>query len=289
MTNDVAKREPILFVRGGALGDFVLTLPVLAALFATGRRVDVVCAPKHLPLVRLCGEPGFVYDILGVDSVWTFGGVSPVPYAEAVCFSEARASQLAVPLVHWVAAKPPEDVPAWQHFSSVWRQFSSATTCEPGIVLGARAAGSGPLEPDAPPPIARGLIVVAPGASSAAKTWPLEQWFRLAEGLRAAGHSVEIVGGPLEPWAEHRPELPELIQLLSRASTFIGPDSGPAHLAARLGARTFVVCTERTSMQWVPYGASALSGETSIERILFDVQATDHLGAGQGAVGNARD
>lgn len=267
---------PVLFVRGGALGDFVLTLPVLAELFAAGRRVDVVCAAKHLPLVRLCGEPGFAYDILGPDSAWTFGGLSPVPYAEAVCFSEARAHELPVPRVHWVAERPPAGVPAWQHFSSVWAQISGVRPCDPGIVLGTRAteAGTAPVECGVGSRPPAGPIVIAPGASSPAKTWPLEQWFRLAEALRAAGHSVQIVGGPLEPWAEHRPELPELIQLLSGTSIFIGPDSGPAHLAARLGADTWVVCTQPTSIQWVPYGAVALPGETSIESILLGLRGT---------------
>ena len=83
----------ILFVRGGALGDFVLTLPVLAACFATGRRVDVACALRHRPLVRLLGEPGRFWDLDGAESLWMFGGAIPLatpmqsasPRPEQIC------------------------------------------------------------------------------------------------------------------------------------------------------------------------------------------------------------
>jgi hypothetical protein len=66
-----------------------------------------------------------------------------------------------------------------------------------------------------------------------------------------------LLGGPLEPWAERRPELPELIAVLAGAGAFVGPDSGPAHLAARLGCPAAVVVVHEGSRAWVPLGATA--------------------------------
>lgn len=105
---------PLLFVRGGALGDFVLTLPVLAACFATGRRVDVACARRHRPLVEAVGRPHRLWDLDGAEALWMFGGRDPVGYAEAVVFAGARAD-LPGPVCHAVAARPAPGVTAAAH------------------------------------------------------------------------------------------------------------------------------------------------------------------------------
>ncbi len=245
----------ILFVRGGARGDFVLTLPVLAACFATGRRVDVACARKHQPRVRLIGEPGRFWDLDGVESLWMFGGADPVGYTDAVCFSEGRA-ELPIPTVHAVASRPPPGVRASQHFAGVLP--GSWPPVNPSLCLSAPR-----LRADRP-------IVLAPGASDPARSWPLADWLRLAERLRAHA-PVVIVGGPSEPWADYRPDLPELVQLAAAAGAWLGPDSGPSHLAARMGAPTFVV-SGRTSCVWAPTGAEVVP-ESSLDR----AESTDWL------------
>ena len=87
---------PILFVRSGALGDFCLTLPVLAALCDTGRRVDVVCEPRFGALAQrlLRGRIHALFDAGGLASLWMFGGVDPVGYATAIAYSEGYAEGL---------------------------------------------------------------------------------------------------------------------------------------------------------------------------------------------------
>lgn len=241
----------ILFLRGGALGDFVLTLPVLATLFATGRRVDVACARRHRTLVRRVGEPGRFWDIDGGESTWMFGGVDPVGYAMAVSFTEAR-SDLPVTEHLRVAARPPLGVEAWRHFASV---LPSEFACvNPGLVLPAP-----PLRADAP-------VVLAPGASDPTRSWPLARWFGLAERLREQA-PVVVVGGPAEAWAEYRPDLDELMALAGGAGAWLGPDSGPGHLAARCGAPTFTVFGP-TDRAWAPYGAAILDSDVSDDAVV---------------------
>lgn len=232
---------PILFVRGGALGDFVLTLPVLAACFASGRRVDVACAPRFLPLVHLVGRPGYAWDVEGAESAWMFGGADPVGYGLAVRFAASRA-ELPVPVHLHVAARPPSGVRAGDHFGSVWPAAWGAV--DPALRVSA-------------PPLRAGRpVVLAPGASDPRRSWPLDRWLGLRDCL-AHRFEVVLVGGPLEPWADYRPDLPELIGLAAAAGAWIGPDSGPTHLAARLGAPTLAVWGP-TDPAWAPVGASVL-------------------------------
>jgi ADP-heptose:LPS heptosyltransferase len=128
------------------------------------------------------------------------------------------------------------------------------------------------------PQSGQGPIVLAPGASNLAKSWPLDAWFALSATLHEWFSPVLLVGGPLEPWAEIRPDLPELIELLSAARAFIGPDSGPAHLARRLGVPTWVVMTEEERSLWAPHGATVVPGNTSLVDLVAGVRRS--LGRG---------
>ena len=83
------------------------------------------------------------------------------------------------------------------------------------------------------------------------KRWPY--YPELARRLTASGYAVVLVGGEAEAgrfrpgeWpggvidCQNRTGLQETAALLSRCEAFIGNDSGPAHMAAATGIRTFV-------------------------------------------------
>ncbi|MSQ03277.1 MAG: hypothetical protein EXR71_15525 [Myxococcales bacterium] len=247
----MSEGEPLIFVRGGALGDFVITLPVLAACFATGRAVHVACSSRHLPLVRACGTPARCWDLDAIEALWMFGGADPVGYGEAVVFAEGRAL-LPVARCHAVASRPPPGVRAWAHFASVLP--SHFPLADPWLRLAAP-----PIRLDRP-------IVLAPGASDAGRSWPLSRWQVLRDRL-AANHPVVLVGGPLEAWATYRPGLEELCGLAASAGAWLGPDSGPTHLAARFGAPTFVVFPT-DDHTWMPAGATAVDWAVADEELV---------------------
>jgi len=121
-------------------------------------------------------------------------------------------------------------------------------TPDPGIV-------SSMLEKH--PQLREPFFAVHPSASIPTKAWPGE---RYAEAIHAVaikhGLAAVLVGGPddvacAEAIAESsrsptldlagKTDLRELIALLSQARLFIGNDSGPAHLAARVGIPTAIV------------------------------------------------
>ncbi|MBN2209692.1 MAG: glycosyltransferase family 9 protein [Candidatus Coatesbacteria bacterium] len=107
------------------------------------------------------------------------------------------------------------------------------------------------------PQLREPFLAVHPSASIPTKTWPQE---RFAEAIHAVaskyGLSAVLVGGSddvacAEAIGEScrsptlnlagKTDLRELIALLSQARLFIGSDSGPAHLAARVGIPTAIV------------------------------------------------
>lgn len=210
-----------------------MALPVLAALHRDFREVHVACSRKHRVLAELAGPIARAWDVDGAETAWLHGGPAPVDYGLVVAFN----SLVQVPgaEVRRVAARPPAGVPAWQH-------FASAYPCDPAWRPElARTPGPRP-------------IVLMPGTAGSSKAWPLDRWHAVAA---AAGESARLIGGPLEPWAQERPELPELVALLASAGAFAGPDSGPAHLAARLGCPAAVVVVSEESRAWLPLGAQA--------------------------------
>lgn len=221
-----------LFVRGGALGDFVITLPVLDALLAEGR-VDVAIHPRLVPL--LPRGVGRVWDVAGTESLWMHGGADPVGYDRAVAFSLAAQKGLrdaGIPDVRAVDARPNRN--AYAHFLSV---------------LGLPPSPARIRVPDPDPP----AICIGPGSGGAAKLWP--HWEEVARHLDA----VRWIGGPLEPGL---PQLDLLATARAAArSVWLGPDSGPTHLAAAAGARVLAVFVATDPEIWAPPGAEVFPAD----------------------------
>lgn len=114
--------------------------------------------------------------------------------------------------------------------------------------------------------------ILHPGSGSVSKNWPLESWSRLLDLSRPhrpppilllAGEAEMSV---LENWdgflARHphcRPAvnfpLPQIAALLQRASLYLGHDSGISHLAAAAGTRSLVLFGPTDARVWAPQGS----------------------------------
>ncbi len=258
-------------MRTGALGDVCLTFPVLRALCATGRRVDVMAKRAFGPLLVRAGRIDRLWDAEAAESMWLFLARNPAGYETAVVFSEAHrlaASEAGIPEVLSVAARPAPGVSASAHFCSVWPRVERVGLADSA---GRRAGPARALDkqhcPKRPPsrergsPSARiGSVVIAPGSAGAEKRWPLDRWRAVDEALRERGVQPRWIGGPLEPWAAERPDLAGLIAIASEAAVWLGADSGPAHLAGLCGARVGIVARPE-SLAWLPVGAKAFAWE----------------------------
>jgi heptosyltransferase-3 len=109
-------------------------------------------------------------------------------------------------------------------------------------------------------------IVFHPGSGSESKNWAIESWIALGDSLLADGNHLLIVGGEAEDeriaklkslwngqavrFAENLP-LPQLAALLE-ATTFVGHDSGISHIAAAVGARCILLFGWTDPAIWAP-------------------------------------
>ena len=108
------------------------------------------------------------------------------------------------------------------------------------------------------------LIGVHPGASIAAKRWPLDrfrqltEWLALQDGVRVMAFiDPEGYGAPLAEIPNVvgvSVDLREMISLIDRASLLVCNDSGPMHIAAALGVPTAAVFGHGIDQWFAPFG-----------------------------------
>ncbi len=269
----------ITVIRGGAIGDFVLTLPAIETLRQTYPDASLRLI-GHPPTLRLA-HPDEVLD---------------------------HDSPLLAPL-HLREASPPPDTAAL--FADV--DFLLAYAVDPHGILGdhLRALTNGPtlvhdprplpgstihltdhlLQPlrrhgiPAPASVPRihlrngdhayaidcweryqlryPVIIIHPGSGGRHKCWPLDRFLELAERLRQRRFCVVILQGPVETERKNRlpadllslspPALLDLAALLARADLFIGNDSGPGHVAAAVGTPTLTLFGPTDPRLWRPH------------------------------------
>ncbi|SHG36713.1 ADP-heptose:LPS heptosyltransferase [Desulfacinum infernum DSM 9756] len=281
------------FLHQGALGDFVLFLPVLDALY---RREGVPAfhlwtRPIYGSLleekpyeVHVHALSGPFWDALYHEEAWK---TVPVPEelkgVEAFFWmgqSGARdlvarlRERLSVP-VHWIRSFPAEDDGALPVAAFIAKQLSAALgrPVDPGLpeVTPSREAREAVrtwlefqgLEP-------KGYGVVHVGSGGRAKVWPFPRWERLLSRLHeAAGTPLVFTTGPAdepyEPFVDRMAskfngrrvsdfDLGRLAALLAWARFYAGCDSGVSHLTAAVGTPSLVIFGPTDPRVWAPQG-----------------------------------
>lgn len=110
------------------------------------------------------------------------------------------------------------------------------------------------------------IIALHPGSGSETKNWPIENWLELGDVLLAKGRNLIVIAGEADTsrtrkckavwkgkavrFAEKLP-LPQLAALLEGLS-FIGHDSGISHIAAAAGARCLLLFGWTDPAIWAP-------------------------------------
>jgi ADP-heptose:LPS heptosyltransferase len=117
--------------------------------------------------------------------------------------------------------------------------------------------------------VPRHFLAVHPGSGSPRKNWPAERFARLADAI-APAEPFLVIEGPADATAAgpllHHPRAirvagvsPRTLgALLAQAGTFVGNDSGVAHLAAAAGAPTVAVFGPTDPAQWAPVGTAVV-------------------------------
>ena len=262
-----------LFFHQGALGDWVLTFPILRRLVAP---VTVVTSWSKAQLAARMYDHVEPLDIERPDfsrlHVAADGGcvsaalrVSLSPAAVVISFvSDGRDAwstniRRLAPAARcfFVSPRPPAD---WPRHVCHWHERQLT---DQGLELGADVhSPSRLLNPNGP-------IVIHPGSGSESKCWPADRFDGLIAALRAAGRPVRVVLGEVEldrwrrelldRWrrchqAEVLTALEDLYTLLASASLYVGNDSGPTHLAAQMGVPTVALFGPTSPRRWAPRG-----------------------------------
>jgi ADP-heptose:LPS heptosyltransferase len=268
----------ILVIRGGAIGDFILTLPALAALrrHFPQTHLEVLGYPNVASLAKLSGDAdevrsiearalagffarGGTLDLVLCEHFGTFNIVVSYLYDPDRIFEEnvARCSKAQF-IVGPHRPNEREDI----HATNVYLK-----PLERLAIFGADPAPRIALSPGAIRSEGK-LLAIHPGSGSEKKNWPEEHWEALLR--RVAGETpwrVLLIGGEAEgerlqrlatllpvdrlSIALHQP-LPELARRMAVCDAFAGHDSGITHLAAALGLRGVALWGETRPEIWRP-------------------------------------
>ncbi|MBE2204261.1 MAG: glycosyltransferase family 9 protein [Chthoniobacterales bacterium] len=272
----------ILIIRGGAIGDFLLTLPALRLLregfpdcrmeivgyrhicaIAEGRYyADAVRSMEYAPLAGFFNprselDPelsayfasfGQVISYLFDPDGYFAGNLRRCGVKNLIC-GDPRITG-ARPAVHQLA-DPLESLALFLEDSSAEIFPNAKDVAEADCLL------AGFRKP---------LVAVHPGSGSSKKNWPLPAWRELLSHLCEAGVSVLVVSGESDVervaelrrafgarlhWLEHL-SLPVLGAVLQRCAYFIGHDSGISHLAAAAGTPGLLLFGPTDPGVWAP-------------------------------------
>lgn len=268
----------ILVIRGGAIGDFILTLPVFAALRTHLPRAQLeVLGYRHVAHLALAS--GLVDDVRPID-------------ARPLAAFFARDGELASEWRDYFAGfaivisylYDPDEIFQTNVARCSKAQFIAGPH-RPNEHAGIHATETflKPLERlaifDADPvprlslssePSTLHQLALHPGSGSERKNWPEAKWAQLLSAiLRETSRQLLLVGGEaegdrLERLAGGLPpsrvelvrQLPliELARRLKGCSAFIGHDSGISHLAAAVGSPVLALWGETVEAVWRPRG-----------------------------------
>jgi hypothetical protein len=254
-----------LLIRGGGLGDFLLALPLVAALRATRPELVLATRASYAELLASRGLSTGFLDVDGADFASLFHTPSArlralLDGAEVFSFlpdadGDVARRALAAGARRVVAlAARPERAP---HFAL--RALRDAGFEPRADVLATSWLARGETPADGP-------LWLHPGSGSAAKNAPFARFRERALGWRgplvlSLGPADRALAGEVEALAREtsaellvEPSLAELARRLSAAARYAGSDSGVTHLAAALCVPTEAIFVASDPGIWRPLG-----------------------------------
>jgi len=270
-----------LFFHQAALGDFVLTFPLLRLL---APEPTLVVAPGAKARLASAVFPHVIptdIESHGLAALHASQSNTPnvlVPYLPRITRvfsfvsdgSDAWAINVAGLLpnarLHFIHPRPPAErrihVCDWHIEQLGWEthtQITNDTTQK-------MREGTPSLDNSSSAP-----VLIHPGSGGVTKCWPRERFETLIAKLRGCGvGAIPLLGEvELETWpvevidhwrslfdAKTPATLDDLRQLLLTARLFLGNDSGPTHLAAQLGVPTIALFGPTDPLIWSPRPAN---------------------------------
>jgi heptosyltransferase-2 len=286
------KQGKILVIRGGAIGDFILTLPAIAALRETfpQTHLELLGYPKVAELARAGGlidgfrsiEAGplarFFARNAKLDEEWSayfdsFNVIFSYLYDPDEIFQTniGRASKAQF-IQGQHRPNETDDLHATAVFLKPLERFA-IYNANPVPKL------------SFPKALAGNWLAVHPGSGSEKKNWPHEKWNTLLSAVLANTEAnILLISGEAEEervaqtartfpseriCLAHNLPLVELASFLSGCKAFVGHDSGITHIAAALRIPAVVLWGPSSENIWRPLGPDIdiLKGRAGLENL----------------------
>jgi ADP-heptose:LPS heptosyltransferase len=298
-----AQGPRVLVIRGGAIGDFILTLPAIRLLRESipGVRLEVL---GYKPITELAVAAGLADATRNLEHA----GMAKLFVPNAVLDDELHEWLGSFNLVVSYLFDPDGILRANMERTGV----KTFLDCPHRVVAGEGHAAeqlARPLEKVAmfledpapvialrgglPVPQGKPVLAIHPGSGSLRKNWPVEHWITAGKQLTAdfphlrlalitgeAEQERGITSQVVEGWRsleflhwDHLP-LTELAARLSQASGLIGHDSGISHLAAACGVPCLLFFGPTDPATWAPRNAGVqVFAEPSgdLEQLAFEM------------------
>jgi heptosyltransferase III len=282
--NPPQSRAKILVMRGGGIGDFILTLPSIGLLRDAfpDCRLDVLGYRRVLGLVEGRHYADAVRSIDWAPLAALFNPRAKPDPALAAYLREFdlivsyvydpdglfRMSLQKIGITHLLEASPHPTGP----------EHAAHFLAAPLASLGIKIEKCHPrlfLPPDIalPLPDPGNWVAIHPGSGGTKKNWPVVYWEKLLGRLVGSGRCVLVCGGEADEdelaslrahagervhFLTHEP-LDVLGATLATCRLFVGHDSGLSHLAAAVGIPTTVLFGPTDANIWAPCGSRVIS------------------------------
>ena len=276
----MSKTPKILVIRGGAIGDFILTLPVLAALREQfpAARLEVLGYP-HIAQLALVG--GVAQNVSSIESralagffarngeldaalqeyFGGFGLILSFLYDPDEIFrvNISRCSR-----AQFIQCPHRPDESAGIHATEVFLK-----PLEKLAIFDVESSPRLAVERAFQTTVHSGRwLAVHPGSGSSAKNWPCAKWTEMLERLaKETTLYFLLIGGEaerdyLKRLADTLPSnriklmqnvpLTEVARWIASCQVFVGHDSGISHLAAAVGVPSLILWGKTTEAVWRP-------------------------------------
>jgi heptosyltransferase-3 len=272
-------RGKILVIRGGAIGDFILTLPALAALRQQfpHAHLEVLGYPHIVQLAQAGGLVDRVQPIeaRGLASFFARAGELPEELRDYFSEFDIIVSYLYDPdeifQTNIKRCSPGQFIVGPHRPNETDRTHATNVFLKPLERLAIFASDPVPRLALGPQPSTlNSQLALHPGSGSERKNWPEAKWADLIEHLltettatlllvggEAEGERLQKLAAALPPQrctvAKSLP-LSELAKRLQSCCGFVGHDSGITHLAAALELPCVVLWADTVEEIWRPQG-----------------------------------
>ncbi len=277
-----ARRPRVLVIRGGAIGDFILTLPAIRLLRDNipNAHIEIL---GYKPIIELAVAASIAHSTRSLEHAAMARLFVPEAVIDAALRDYFRSFNLVVSYLFdpdGILRSNMEMIGVKTYLEASHQVTSDGGHATeqlarplqrlamflddpaPRIAVAATASGNKPL------------IALHPGSGSLKKNWPVENWIKLGMDLAATfpEREIALITGEaeaergltrevVEAWKaipfHHWDQLPlvELASKLASCQAFVGHDSGISHLAAACGLPCLIFFGPTDPAVWAPRGA----------------------------------